>query len=93
MNAIQTKQISEHKFKRIWEQTPAHNRSYRFNVNTECYTITCVRDGMIYTQEFHMDKLGDESVTDGNKLVKCKRKDYTKTSTGRRIFEMLYEEA
>lgn len=74
---IATKQINEHKFKRIWSNTESDNRSYVFDPDKNTYSVICNGDYFLYKRVWNVE-------TD---VVLCKR-IYYKNMKG--LFDLLW---
>jgi len=49
------KQISEHKFKRVWESTPKEDISYKYMTTFGIYQICVEKGNMRYIQHWRPD--------------------------------------
>jgi len=47
------KQISEHKFRRVWESTPKDDISYKYITGAGIYQISVTRGNMRYIQHWN----------------------------------------
>jgi hypothetical protein len=78
---ISTKQISEHKWGRVWASTGPTHRSYTFNPDKMTYTIICIGDGFRYQRVWNIDE------TKPDKMYQHKRIDYTSCQ---HLFDLLW---
>ena len=65
------KQISEHKFRRVWESTPKEDISYKYLIGVGIYQISVTRGNFRYVQQWH-------PITDSRK---CFRFDCSKLAS------------